>query len=173
MNYDSLNENEQLALHYKLHNRNFKHIPFVTLKALVKPLKFPSIKAYQEYVTANNLRESGWAIQPSTTYKREYMGAEDFLSLPPGSIDATRNLNRIKAISASKGKPRPGRTKRDIVEEIRSDMNLTNVCKFLLEQGMISTVQHILDENTLTLSQSKQISKFLIDHYDKVNLVSK
>lgn len=173
MNFENPNQIDELALHYKLHNRNFKYLPFVTLKALLKPLNFPSLKAYQEYIIENNLKESGWPIQPANTYKREYRGAEDFLSLPPGSINLARNLNRKKAIAASKGKPRPNRTKRNVLEEIHIEMNLTNICQFLIEQGMISTVQHILNENTLTLSQSKQISKCLIDHYDKVGLVSK
>lgn len=158
-----------------------KYLTYDELKQVVKPFHFQSLMEYKDYVKTNNMVYRGWPQHPNLYYAEKYNGVEDLLSLPPGTVQANRLIALKKAHEACKGKPRMTRRRvqalkeqtlaqqldSPIVQQIESTLNMKNVCQFLIEKEMTSTVEHILGENKLTLLDSIEITRGLIEYYNK------
>lgn len=169
-------DKEELDLHFRIHNKNFSYLPMATVKELIKPLKFQSIKEYQDYVKENNLKEQGWPILPYYAYKREYKGMEDFLSLPPGTLDAVRIQNawlgsqKASLLRAEKRKSIEVQIPKSIKKDeliLSHSMNLKNICFYLIENDMISVVEQIINQKKMSMIEAVEVSRALLEYYDK------
>lgn len=146
-----------------------KYFSYEKLKAIIKPYHFQTVKAYTQYVETNGMQKRGWPRFPGPHYRENFKGAEDFLSLPPGSIRAMRRENLKKATLASLSSPNTGRPKKVVpkpIIETNKSISMKDVCQYLVGREMVSTVQNILEENKLTLQDSIEITRGLIDYYD-------
>lgn len=146
-----------------------KYFSYEKLKAIIKPYHFQTVKAYTQYVETNDMQKRGWPRFPGPHYREKFKGAEDFLSLPPGTVHAMRIENLKKATVASLSSPNTGRPKKVVskpIIETNSNITMKDICQYLVEREMVSTVQNILEENKLTLQDSIEITKGLIEYYD-------
>lgn len=158
--------------------RTSKWFSYDQLKKIIKPYHFQTLKQYEEYVKGNNMRSNGWPLHVSSTYGTEYKGVEDFLSLPPGTLRQYRMNNVRRAWEAKRNRPKglPYKKRSEVVVTSKTpisnnSLTMQEVCSFLVNKGMVNTVEHILKENKLTLKDSIEINKSLLSYYKEKQTV--
>lgn len=163
--------------------RASKYLPVDVWKGLVKG-KFVNYADYGKWVIDNDLQKHGYPLRPYQTYKEEKMTVDSAFGNPPGTfrkwqreqayttkfweqgnrVNRQRGVdNRAKRLQEVKSSKEQNKINQQALNNPKI-VDMSDVCKYLLEKGMIETVYNIRNEQALTLQDSKIIIEALFQH---------
>lgn len=166
-----------------------KHLSFEVWQEAVKGA-FVNFAQYQRWVEANNGVAQGFPLEPRNKYK-QITSTDQAFGNPPGTYRQWQRENMkankywLKANEINRQRGATSRAKRaeeakkvkEYRTAIRQGLNspkaidMSDVCRFLLEKGMIETVYNIRNEKALTLKDSKTIIEALFEHTSRKQAV--